>query len=601
MLSESFIQELKYRNDIESVVESYVRLKRGGKTLAGLCPFHSEKSPSFHVYPDTQSFYCFGCGAGGDVIAFVRRIENLEYMEALRFLAQRVGLAMPEEVENDGSARLKTRILEINREAARIFHQNLSSPAGREGLNYLRGRGLSDRTIRRFGLGYSLAGWDNLYKALSARGFTEDELIAASVVSRRKQGDGCFDMFRGRVMFPILDLRGNVVGFGGRQLGEGGPKYLNSPDTPVFKKSRNLFALNFAKSSKEKGMILAEGYMDVIALHQAGFDNAVATLGTALTPEQCRLISQYGDSVSLSYDSDEPGQKATRRAVSLLSEIGMKIKVINIPDAKDPDEYIKKFGAQRFRLLLEGSANSTEFAISAIRRKYDLETDDGKMNCLKELAALLADIPNEIERDVYLSRIAADFGASREALSAQVQSIRKRAERARRRKEDGKLTVFAVNMPDGRPGGINELQRRNNMKYAVAEDRLLAALVVNPDYFKWVSKRLQPADFVTDRNRAIAQVLYGRLEQNLPVDLTSISGYLDPEECSQLSRGLAELSGRRVTREEAEDYVSVLLQHRKDKTQEEIAQMTDEEYARYLSGITAGKAGKGLPWNGDAS
>lgn len=592
MLPESFIQELKYRSDIETVVSSYVHLKRGGKTLSGLCPFHSEKGPSFHVYPDTQSFYCFGCGAGGDVIAFVRRMENLEYMEALRLLAQRAGLTMPEEVEDDRSARIKMRILEINRETARIFHKNLNSPAGMEGLRYLRGRGLSDRTIRRFGLGYSLDGWDTLYKTLLNKGFSDEELAAAAVVSRRKQGNGCFDMFRGRVMFPILDLRGNVVGFGGRQLGDSGPKYLNSPDTPVFKKSRNLFALNFAKASKEKGIILAEGYMDVIALHQAGFDNAVATLGTALTPEQCRLVSQYTDSVSLSYDSDEPGQKATRRAIDLLSEIGMKIKVINIPDAKDPDEYIKKFGAQRFRMLLEGSANSTEFAISAIRRKYDLDTDDGKMNCLKELAALLADIPNEIERDVYLSRIAADFGTAKEALYSQVKSLRKRAERVKQKKEDAKLTVFAVNMPDGRSGSINELQRRNNIKYAVAEDRLLATLVMNPDYFQWVSQKIQPEDFVTDRNKNIAQVLYGRLEQNLPADMPSLSGYLELDESAQLSRSLSELSGRRIAEEEVQDYVRVLLEHKKEKTQDEIAQMNSEEYARYLANITAGKTGK---------
>lgn len=590
MLPEAFIQELKYRNDIESVVSSYVQLKHSGKTFSGLCPFHSEKGPSFHVYPDTQSFFCFGCRAAGDVISFIQRIENLEYKEALQFLAKRAGMAMPDEVENDSLSRLKTRIREINRETARIFHQNLNSPAGRDGLNYLRSRGLSDRMIRRFGLGYSLEEWDGLYKALSAKGYSDKELIAAEVVKKRKQGNSCYDVFRGRVMFPILDLSGNVIGFGGREINGGGPKYLNSADTPVFKKSRNLFALNFAKNSKETGMILAEGYMDVIALHQAGFDNAVATLGTSLTSDQCNLIARYTDLVSLSYDSDGPGQSATNRAIELLKKNDLKIKVIHIPNAKDPDEFIKKFGAQRFRLLLEGSANSTEFTISTIRQSYDLDTDDGKMNCLKKLAEFLATIPSGIERDVYISRVATDFNSSKDALSQQVQSLRRRNEREKRRKDEGKLTVFAVNMPDGKPNGINEMQRRNNIKCAVAEDRLLAALVMNPDYFKWASQKIQPEDFVTDRNRLIAQVIYERLGRNLSVDLSFLGESLDLEAVSQLSRGVMELSGRRISPEEAEDYIEVLLQHKKAKTKEEISKMDHEEYARYMESITKGKA-----------
>ncbi len=590
MLPESFIQELKYRNDIESVVSSYVQLKHSGKTFSGLCPFHSEKGPSFHVYPDTQSFFCFGCRAAGDVISFIQRIENLEYKEALQFLAKRAGMAMPDEVENDSLSRLKTRIREINRETARIFHQNLNSPAGRDGLNYLRSRGLSDRIIRRFGLGYSLGEWDRLYKALSAKGYSDEELIAAEVVKKRKQGNSFYDVFRGRVMFPILDLSGNVIGFGGREIGGGGPKYLNSADTPIFKKSRNLFALNFAKNSKEKGMILAEGYMDVIALHQAGFDNAVATLGTSLTTDQCNLIARYTDLVSLSYDSDGPGQNATNRAIDLLKKNDVKIKVIHIPNAKDPDEFIKKFGAQRFRLLLEGSANSTEFTISSICQNYDLDTDDGKVNCLNKLAEFLATIPNGIERDVYISRVAADFERDKDVLAQSVQSLRRRNEREKRRKDDGKLTVFAVNMPDGKTNSINDIQRRNNIKCAVAEDRLLAALIMNPDYFKWVSQKIQPADFVTDRNREIAQTVFDRLERNLSVDLSFLGENLDLEAVSQLSRGVMELSGRRISAEETEDYINVLIQHKKEKTKEEISQMDNEEYARYMEGITKGKA-----------
>ena len=310
MLSESFISELKARNDIEEVISSYVNVKRRGRNLVGLCPFHSEKTPSFTVYPDSQSFYCFGCGAGGDVVTFVKKIENLDYIEAVKSLAQRAGLAMPEDGYDDSYAKLKTRVLEINRETARFYHQCLISPVGKKALEYLRGRGLSDNTIRRFGLGFAPESWDAVIKHLRGKGFTFDEMAAAAVAVKSARGS-YYDQFRGRVIFPIIDIRGNVIAFGGRLMDGQGPKYLNSPDTPVFKKSRNLFALNYAKSSKESALILAEGYMDVVALHQAGFTNAVATLGTALTAEQARMISQYAAEVVIAYDSDGAGQKAT--------------------------------------------------------------------------------------------------------------------------------------------------------------------------------------------------------------------------------------------------------------------------------------------------
>lgn len=434
-----------------------------------------------------------------------------------------------------------------------------------------------------------MPGWDTLAKQLRSQGFTDEEMLSAAVVSKGRNGS-VFDMFRGRVMFPIIDLRGNVIGFGGRKLGEeSGPKYLNSPDTPVFKKSRNLFALNFAKASKEKGIILCEGYMDVIAQHQAGFDNAVATLGTALTPEQCRLLSQYTDQVLLSYDADEAGQKATRRGIELLSQIGMKIKVIHIPDAKDPDEFIKKFGAQRFRMLLEGSSNATEFAIARIREKYDTDTDDGRMNCLKELAAFLAEIPNPIERDVYQSRVALDLGISKDILGAQVASLQKRMTRSRNRKEDADLRIYAIKGNGTNPGGINELQRRNNMKCAVAEDKMLGVLIRNPDYFRHIAARIQPEQFVTDLNRTIAQVIYRRLEQNLPVDMPSLSGELEPEQMSQLSRILLDASGIKSTQQETDDYIDVLLQNQNKPTPQQIGAMDDEQFREYMASLTAGK------------
>ena len=362
MLPESFLNELKYRTDIEQVISRYVQLRRRGRNLTGLCPFHAEKTPSFTVYPDTQSFYCFGCGAGGDAITFIKRMENLEYMEAVRTLAERVGLEVPEGTADDGSRQRKARILELNRAAARHFHKNLMSDIGREARAYLVGRGLSKSTVVGFGIGFAPESWNDLRDHLRGQGFSDEEMISAALVSPGKNG-GCYDAFRNRIIFPIIDLRGGVIAFGGRNLGEQGPKYLNSGDTPVFKKSRNLFALGFAKNTKRPEMILCEGYMDVVALHQGGFDNAVATLGTALTPEQARLISGYTGTVVLSYDSDGPGQKATGRAISIFEDTGVKVRVLSIPDAKDPDEFIKKFGPERFELLLEGSAGAVDFEV----------------------------------------------------------------------------------------------------------------------------------------------------------------------------------------------------------------------------------------------
>ncbi len=581
MISDDFIQELKYRNDIESVVSSYVALKRSGRTHSGVCPFHSEKTPSFHVYPETQSFYCFGCGAGGDVVTFIRKIENLDYLEALRLLAQRAGMAMPEDVRDDPTARLKTRILELNRCLARHYHQNLTAPGGEAGLAYLRGRGLSDKTIRRFGLGYAKNEWDDGTRFLRAQGFGEDEILAAAVASRGKKG-GLYDQMRHRVIFPIIDLRGNVIGFGGRALDDHGPKYLNSSDTPVFKKSRNLFAMNFAKGSKEKGLVLAEGYMDVISIHQAGIDNAIATLGTSLTAEQSRLIAQYTDEVKICYDSDGAGQKATRRAIELFDQTGIKIKVVGIPDAKDPDEYIKRFGAQRFRLLLEGSSNSTEFEMARIKSNYDLETDEGKAGYLKELAGFLAGIRSPVERDVYISRAARETGVSKDRVDAQVAYSIAQKRRTSQKKEANALRPFAEESlgaeksPEARK---IELERRQNLRAAVAEDRLLTYLFKNPDGFEWIADKITPEQFVTGQNRRIAQAFYERLGGGLGLDMTALSAALAVEDMAHLSRLVNGAAGLNITRQEAEDCANALLQAGERQVDGE---MSPEEIARRI-------------------
>lgn len=577
MLSESFISELKARNDIEEVISSYVNVKRRGRNLVGLCPFHSEKTPSFTVYPDSQSFYCFGCGAGGDVVTFVKKIENLDYIEAVKSLAQRAGLAMPEDGYDDSYAKLKTRVLEINRETARFYHQCLISPVGKKALEYLRGRGLSDNTIRRFGLGFAPESWDAVIKHLRGKGFTFDEMAAAAVAVKSARGS-YYDQFRGRVIFPIIDIRGNVIAFGGRLMDGQGPKYLNSPDTPVFKKSRNLFALNYAKSSKESALILAEGYMDVVALHQAGFTNAVATLGTALTAEQARMISQYAAEVVIAYDSDGAGQKATNRAINIFGEIGLPVRVLKVQDAKDPDEFIKKFGATRFKMLLEGAGSAMEFEIAKLRAKYDLDSPDGKVGFLKEFAGFMAGIRNPIERDVYVTKTAQELGVAKDPLLVQINYIIRQRAKSDEKKKARDLSVFASG-----PNERRDPQRMSNLKEALAEERLIGILLKNPDYHGDILGKIRPEDFVTDFNREIFSVISDRLGENRSVELIALSEQLSEEQMAKVAQVLADSASTRATRKEAMDYVETILAGKNRKSAAEVQQMDREALKDYVA------------------
>ncbi len=559
-----------------------MNLKRRGRNLVGLCPFHSEKTPSFTVYPDSQSFYCFGCGAGGDVITFIKKIENLEYVEALRFLAKRANMQMPEDVEGDKTARLRTRILELNRKLARFFHEQLIAPSGRKALSYLRGRGITDKTIRHFGLGFAPPGWDNARNFLRQEGFTYEEMLAAAVVVRGRN-DSVYDQFRDRVIFPIIDIRGNVIAFGARTMEGNGPKYLNSSDTIAYKKSRNLFALNFAKSSKQDCLILAEGYMDVIALHQAGFDNAVATLGTALTPEQTRLISQYTNSAVIAYDSDGAGQAATKRAINMFSDVGVHVKVLTIRDAKDPDEFIKKFGAKRFKMLMDGSSNAIEFELSKIGSRYDLETDDGKVGYLKEAANLLASIYNPIERDVYASKTAHDLGISKDAFLLQIKSVIKRRQQKEKRKDTLKI---AAAEPVGAPP---DPERSRNLKAAVIEERILAILLKNPDYFMDISHKLKEEDFVTQSNRKIYAVLAERLQEQKPIDLGYLGAFFDEGEMARITGLMVSIAGMNFSLADLEEYISSLQSVRDEKKPQDVAGMSNEETIEYLKRLAAKK------------
>jgi DNA primase len=433
LIAENIISEIKYRTNIEQLIGGYVPLKKRGTTLVGLCPFHSEKTPSFTVWPQSGHYHCFGCGAGGDGITFIRQIENLEYPEAVEFLAKRAGIEIPKNTFEQDNSKQKLRVLELNRFAAHWFHERLFSPEGEKGLAYLKKRRLSDKTIKRFGLGYAPEGWDNLKKAANAAGFSNEELVNSFLAS--KKNERTFDMFRNRVMFPIIDSAGGVIGFGGRVLDDSLPKYINSSDTVVFKKSRNLFALNFAKKAKTGNLILAEGYMDVIMLHQAGFSQAVATLGTALTQEQARLMARYTEKVVIAYDSDKAGTAATQRAYEILREAGLSARVLEMKDAKDPDEYIKKFGTERFAALLEGSADALSFKLRAIKAKYDLDLPEDKTACLKEIASELANLESDVETDVYAAKTTEDLATDKKALLSEITRLR-RSRAKRRQKEE---------------------------------------------------------------------------------------------------------------------------------------------------------------------
>ena len=374
-LPESFLQELKARSDLVELASNYVDRKRSGRNMVGLCPFHSERSPSFNIYPENGSFDCFGCGAGGDVITFVRRIENLDYMEAVRFLAQRAGMQIPEAEVDDRMSRLRAHILEINRETARFYYSVLNSDVGRAGREYFHLRALKPGTIRHFGLGYAPDSRFAVVDFLEKKGYTQEEMVLANVALKSRNGRA-IDRFFKRVMFPIIDLRGNVVAFGGRTLGDGQPKYLNTSETPVFNKGNLLFALNFAKNCNSGRLILCEGYMDVIALHQAGFQEAVATLGTSLTPVQARLMARYAKEVVICYDSDGPGQKAASRAIPMLRGAGLNVRVLAVVGGKDPDEYIKAYGPIKFKQLLDSCGNDVEYRLQKAKQGRNLQNPE---------------------------------------------------------------------------------------------------------------------------------------------------------------------------------------------------------------------------------
>ncbi len=581
-LSDEFISEIKYRNDLGELASSYMQLKRRGRNLVGLCPFHGEKTPSFNIYTENGSFYCFGCGKGGDIITFVMNIENLDYMEAVKFLAERAGMSLPEDDYDDSMSRMRTRIYEANREAARFFYSKLISKEGAEGLAYLRGRGLADSTIRHFGLGFAPDERFALGNHLRGRGFSEAEMIAANLVFKTKSGRGVVDRFYNRVMFPIIDVRGNVIAFGGRIMSDQKPKYLNTSDTIVFNKSVNLFSLNNAKNSKSDELILCEGYMDVIALNQAGFTNAVATLGTALTPDQASLMKRYCKEVVICYDADEAGQKATARAIDILRRVGLTVKVISIPDGKDPDEFIRRHGDKghaAFQNLLDRSGNDMDYRLRKLRSQYDMSNAQGKLDYLNEGVRLLCELDNPMERDIYASRLSDETDVSKPMITEQIARQLKRKERGRNKEEYARLRKQI----SARDDKINP-QHASNLRAATAEENLIAFLVHNPDKLTYIHERLPAEDFTTDFNRRLYEYFSGKILNNLN-PMNSIAADFTADEQSQVVRIVNSYQDMTRTTQALDEYIAIIKDEASRPSEEDIRGFSNDDLTSYLKSM----------------
>lgn len=576
---ESFLQELKLRSDITEIASSYVNLKRHGRNMVGLCPFHGEKTPSFNIYTENGSFYCFGCGAGGDVITFIMKIENLDYVEAVKFLAQRAGMEMPENTYDDSLSKLRMRIYEANREAARFFHATLLSQRGQSGLNYLRGRALSDRTIRHFGLGFADDDWNSLCNHLKNKGFSEYEIYSANLAFKRKNGNGIYDRFVNRVMFPIIDLRGNVIAFGGRIMTDEKPKYLNTSDTPVFKKSENLFSLNNAKSSGTRTLILCEGYMDVIALNQAGFTNAVATLGTALTNEQAVLMKRYADEVIICYDADGAGQKATARAIDILRNAGLPIKILTVPSGKDPDEFIRSKGENgpaAFKLLIEKCGNDIEYRLMKLKENYNLNTTDGKVAFLNEAVKIVATIESPIERDVFASKLCAELEIDKNAFLEQISKVKRRDRRENIKKETRQIQAEL----NGQSDKINR-EHYKKPRSSSAEEALLVYLINNPDYANSISERVTPDKFSNSLIKRYYEYVLSKIKSGYE-PLTSVSSNFNSDEVSYLYKLISTTIPAASTREAVEEYINVINEESNKLTSDKLADMSADDINDYI-------------------
>ena len=527
---ESFIDELVQRNPIEDVVGQYVNLRRSGANLFGLCPFHGEKTASFSVAPDKGIYYCFGCHKGGGVINFQMEIEGLSYPDAVRSLAKRAGMEVPEDEQYQSRYRQQERLWALHKEAARFFHSQLYAPVGKAALEYALGRGMSKSILTTFGVGYAPDSWDSMIKAMRAKGYTEEELKESGLVTVSQKTGGLLDRFRDRLMFPIIDVRGNVIGFGGRIIkkDDNAAKYLNSPETIIFNKRKNLFGLNLAKKSKQGYLILVEGNIDVVALHQYGFDNAIASLGTSLTEEQAALMTRYAEQVVLIYDGDNAGQNATKRAIPILEKAGLQVKVLQIKDAKDPDEFLKKFGADKFKILLEGSSNRVEYQLNAIRQKYDIREDEQKVRYLQESADLICTLGSAVQREVYGNRVAEAAKVSVDAMKHEIErALKRRQHQQKKQQEKIDLAPAASLQPKSRS------IRYDNMKSAMAEEAVIALILQDPALLDQ-SRELTEAAFSSSLLGRVYAQLKKRYDRGMEVSVAVLED-LTQEEMSHIT------------------------------------------------------------------
>lgn len=547
----AFLDELVARSDIVDVVSDYVTLTPKGGSYWGLCPFHGEKTASFHVLPDRQLYHCFGCGKGGGVISFVMELENLPYVDAVRLLAKRAGMEFPERDMDESSRRKRAKLLALNKEAARFFHSQLHSPIGREGLEYLRNRGLSKGIMTRFGLGFAPESWDSLIKAMAQKGFDKRDLLDAGLAVSNQKGS-IYDRFRNRVMFPIIDLRGDVIGFGGRVLGDATPKYLNSPDSPVFNKSRNLFALNLAKTTKQGRIVLTEGYMDTISLYQAGFDCAVASLGTALTADHAKLLSRFTKEVVICYDADTAGIQAANRAIPLLEKTGLKVRVLRVTGAKDPDEFIRKFGPDAFSRLLDQSENHVEYNLRQIQSKYDLSDPVQKTEFARAAAEMLAALDSPVEREVYAGQVAELTGIGKPALLQEIERARKAKVWAARKKQNRRdMTPVTQVQPKARQ------MRYENTRSARAEEGILRLLMLDGALIRETAG-LEPDHFSSQYLGKIYAVLRRRLLEGRAIQLGMLEGELDRDEIELLAEILRQPEALEQGSKAMADYRAIL-------------------------------------------
>ena len=547
-----FLDELVARTDIVDLVSESVRLTKKGNSYWGCCPFHSEKTPSFHVVPDRQMYKCFGCGKGGGVINYVMELENLPFRDAVEVLAKRAGMAVPESGgPSAGAQERRKKILEMNRQAALAFHRWLWGPEGAEGLTYLQRRGLSRRTLTRFGLGFAPDRWDALIQELAGQGYDKRDLLDAGLAVNNKDGR-IYDRFRNRVIFPIIDVRGNVIGFGGRVMDDSTPKYLNSPDTPVYNKSRNLFALNIAKGSKAGRVILTEGYMDTISLHQAGFDSAVASLGTSLTEEHGQLLSRYFKEAIIAYDGDGAGIAAAQRAIPLLEKAGLKVRVLQMQGAKDPDEFIKSYGREAFSRLLDRSENQVDYRLAQVRKKYDLTDDAQRVAFLQEAAELVSTLHSAVEREIYGNHAAQTAGVAPETMAMEVnRALKARLRKEKKRQERRDLTPASQLQP--RVRGL----RYENIRSARAEEGLIRLLLLDPGLVLQMGE-IRGEEFSSPLLGRAFDLLAQRSREGLSTQLAVLAGEFTGEEMDHLAQVAAQPESTANSDQSIRDYISVI-------------------------------------------